>query len=207
MYICNYCNRVLKHEYEKCPGCGGSSFKTKAFLGETIIKEPPKDGYKVNIKNYKKSIKIANFTILFRIFVSLFALFFMNIFFKSNFPEDGLFKLAISLIFFLPFFLVGMHFFTKGLKKRKKFKRLMTKTIKLSKKGILVKAMPYKMIYTSKNFEFNERIEVKFKNSNGVEIPLYSEPKHYKKKDSYDTADLLIDPNDYSNYFVDFEIY
>ena len=57
MHICNYCGRVLKHDYEKCPGCGSSSFKNKAYLGETIIKNPPKDGYKVNTSNYEKFLR------------------------------------------------------------------------------------------------------------------------------------------------------
>lgn len=206
MYICNYCNRVLKHAYEKCPGCGGSSFKTKAFIGETIIENPPKGGYKVNIKNYKKSLRSANCTMLMGIIIDLVGVFLIYISLSGDFP-GGDFRIVFILIFVLPIFYGGTYFFTRGLKKRSKFKKMMVKTIKLSKKGMLVKSMPYKMIYTTKMFEFNERIEVKFKNSSGVEIPLYSEPKHYKKNDKYDTVDLLIDPNDYSNYFIDYEIF
>ena len=72
MYICNYCNRVLKEEYEKCPGCGGSSFKTKAFLGDVIIKEPPKGGYKLNTKNFEKSLNTANIFIIIGLFLIIF---------------------------------------------------------------------------------------------------------------------------------------
>ena len=58
MYVCNYCNRHLKEEYEVCPGCGATSFKTKSFLGEIVISDPPKDGYKLNVSNFETSEKV-----------------------------------------------------------------------------------------------------------------------------------------------------
>ena len=54
MHICNYCNRVLKEDYETCPGCGGNSFKNKAFIGDIVIKDPPKDGYILDDSNIRK---------------------------------------------------------------------------------------------------------------------------------------------------------
>lgn len=70
----------------------------------------------------------------------------------------------------------------------------------LARKGWLVKNMPY----TVKD----GRIKVVFKNSNGVDIPLLSaleyDIKMSRERDK--TVDLLIDPNDYSNYFIDYKI-
>ena len=103
MYICNYCNRVLKQEYEKCPGCGGSSFKTKAFLGETIIKEPPKGGYKINTENYKKSLRIANIFVIIGLVLVIQPILFTLPFLFLGFTDALMFipfEASIGLIMF-----------------------------------------------------------------------------------------------------------
>ena len=44
--------------------------------------------------------------------------------------------------------------------------------------------------------------------NNGTEVPFVSNPKYSGKLGDIDgTADLLVDPNDFSNYYIDFEIY
>ena len=188
MHICNYCGRVLKNDYDKCPGCGGSSFKNKAYLGEEIIKTPPKDGYKINLEYYKKKIIVSRIVILIFITMMLAILFG-----DSNSPV---------ILFVLPLF--GITIFQINAIRKLKAKKKVAE--KLAKYGILVKNIPYQ-VYT--NSQFEKCLKVSYKNSAGVEIPLISEPKHNlkEKMKKDDTADLLIDPEDYSNYFIDFEIY
>ena len=53
MYQCTYCGRYLKNKYDNCPACGATDIKTVQNIGEIIIKEPPKGGYVVNLKNLK----------------------------------------------------------------------------------------------------------------------------------------------------------
>lgn len=190
MYVCNYCKRVLKDTYEKCPGCGGSSFSTKSYLGETIINNPPKDGYKISIRNYKKKIRDLNILIVVGIIFTIFL-----------------------LIIFFPFFvfpiMFGIIIISLLVKTKKKVKKDIKKIEKLCKKGILVKGMKYKIVNTGTMVagHYYKCIEVNYKNVNGIEIPLYSETKYDIDKHKKDTVDLLIDPDDYSNYFIDYEIY
>lgn len=201
MYICNYCNRVLKQEYEKCPGCGGSSFKTKAFLGETIIKEPPKGGYKINVGNYKKSLRTANIFVIIGVVLIIAPLIFLLPFLLLGFGEA---------LLFAPFeAVIGIIMLCVALSSKRKIKKSMNKANKLAKVGMLVKGMQYKEINTGTfvGTKYYKCIEVKFKNSAGVEIPLYSETKYDADIKNPETVDLLIDPNDYSNYFIDYEIY
>ncbi len=209
MYICNYCNRVLKQEYEKCPGCGGSSFKTKAFLGETIIKEPPKGGYKINVENYQKSVKSTRITMIIGIVLTMipavFELPFLVITLLSGDPAP----LLVSALSTGTFMLIGIIIMVVGIKNKKKLKKEMNRATKLAKHGMLVKGMPYKEVNTGTMVmgKYYKCIEVKFTNSAGVEIPLYSETKYDADIKNPETVDLLIDPNDYSNYFIDYEIY
>ncbi len=201
MFICNYCNCVLKNEYETCPNCGGSSFKTKAFLGETIIETPPKGGYKIDVSNFKRKIRNANIAIV----VGSILTFILTV---MNLPFLILFSSAF-FIAIVPFeAIIGLIVLFIGISEKRKTKKAMYKALKLSKEGILVKAMPYELINTGTYVagKYYKCIMVKFKNSAGIEIPLYSETK-FKNNINDDTVDLLIDPNDYSNYFIDYEIF
>ena len=110
MYICNYCKRNFKKKHETCPVCGGINFSEKAYLGETIIKTPPKGGYKINMDNFeerrkrnKKStmigILIAIGVLAFEFPFSLIAI--LSIFtsiIEMNFSIEGL-AIMIPLIF------------------------------------------------------------------------------------------------------------
>lgn len=201
MYICNYCNRTLKQEYETCPGCGGSSFKNKAYLGEVIIKTPPKDGYKLNTDNYDKSLKSANRTIVIGILLFIF---------PFVFTLPALAFGVVEVLFLAPLGpFIGIILFIIGIIKRKKVKKSIDRINKLATTGMLVKAMPYKLINTGTMVlgKYYKCIQVVFKNSAGIEIPLYSETKHDAEMKDNETVDLLIDPDDYSNYFIDYEIF
>ena len=203
MHICNYCGRLLKQEYEKCPGCGGSSFKTKAFLGEEIVKDPPEGGYHLNLYNLNRIYRFTVFFTVLNLIIIIFpipALYF------------GWFKsVLLDFIFFIPIIeLVANIIFNIANGERIKHKRIIKRVKRLAKNGMLVKGIPYKMYFAGQVFFGKEFkcIEVVFKNSAGVEIPLYSETKYNAEKmKHYETADLLIDPNDYSNYFIDYEIF
>lgn len=201
MYICNYCNRVLKEEYEKCPGCGASSFKTKAFLGDVIIKEPPKGGYKVNLENYQKTLKTGRIFKIIGLVAAIVPLLFAIPFMIIGFSD---------LLIMFPFeSLIGVVFFCIGFNTTRKTKKAMKKATKLAKHGVLVKGIPYKEVNTGAMAmgKWYKCIEVKYKNASGVEIPLYSETKYNADIKNPETVDLLIDPDDYSNYFIDYEIY
>ena len=210
MFICNNCGRTLKNEYEECPGCGGSSFKTKADLGEIIIKEPPEGGYNLTqgINNKSgKSLLTVGICLLITCFPILFGLFNMTIY-ENDVPQKVLFipDLYIFTIIFNPFFwgmLIGVIVLITGIIVRKKNKREEKRLKELAKKGLLIKALPYKVI------DYYKCVEVKYKNSAGVEIPLYSEKKYdiAEKSKIYKTVDLLIDPEDFANYYIDYEIF
>lgn len=200
MHICNYCGRVLKHDYEKCPGCGGSSFKNKAYLGEEIIKTPPKGGYKIDINDYVREI-IKNLIIVF------VATLFLTI---------TIIKLLPLLILFICLAIIELAFLFGGLKFAIEEFIALKRLKRISKTGMLVKNIPYEVVETNivtnifaKEKKTFKRIKIIFKNSAGVRIPLVSELKSniedMMKID--DTVDLLIDPTDYSNFYIDFEIY
>ena len=190
MHVCNYCKRVLKDDYEKCPGCGGSDFSNKSYLGEVVIDTPPKDGYKLNIDNYKRSIRNANIAIIIGIIVLI-----------------GL------MIMFFPFIItpsiLGIIIIAIASKSKKDTKRNLERVKKLANKGLLVKGLDYQLVNTGTMIagKYYKCIQVNFKNSAGVEIPLYSETKFDVENKKFKTVDLLIDPDDYSNFFIDYEIY
>lgn len=224
MYICNYCGTILKKEYEICPNCGGSSFENKSDLGEIIIREPPKDGFKVNLNNMNqhlnKAIKIkrwgvfllflpiiviAIMAVLFLILISLYAIITQTADGEIH-TTESFFSYALGFIFFTPLSLsimgaiVGLVLFIIGIASKKACKKEIERIKALSIKGMLIKNIPYTVS--------NDCMRIVFKNSAGVEIPLYSESKFDIRKmmDIDKTADLLIDPDDYANYYIDYEI-
>ena len=190
MHICNYCKRVLKGDYETCPGCGGSSFSNKAYLGEVIVDTPPKGGYKLNYSNYKRALRNSYLVILF-----------------------GIATLVLLSVLFFPFvfwsIVIGICIISGGFKYRKNTKNNIKRVEKLSKKGILVKGLDFDVINTGTMVmgKYYKCIRVNYKNSAGVEIPLYSDTKFDIDKKNNKTVDLLIDQDDYSNYYIDYEIY
>jgi len=193
MHICNYCKRVLKEDYETCPGCGSSDFSNKSFLGEIVIKEVPKGGYKPNLNEYKKRSYFSSFLIL----LSLLFYFFLQYYFYP--------------LIFSPL-LAGLVFIIPSIIYKYKIQKKINKIKRLSKIGILVKAIPYNIVKIKRDYSNNnvpKCIEVIYDNSAGIGIPLYSDVKYDidEKYRKYKTVDLLIDPNDYSNYYIDYEIY
>ncbi len=213
MYICNYCKRNFKEKYELCPACGGNSFSEKAYLGATIIETPPKDGYKLDLSNFEEEKKrvrhsarigfifsfvwfIMTFPILLFGFLSFgigdYTVIIIGIF-------DALIIIAV-LIYSIFYKISSLKFINSEVARIKK----------LSKKGLLVKGLSYKLDNTGEHIMgkyLHYYIEVTYENANGSKIPLTSEIKHDVLNKKFETVDLLIDPDDYSNYYIDYEIY
>lgn len=216
MQVCNYCGRNLKKEYATCPGCGSSTFKKVSDFGEKIIEKPPEGGYIINIDNYKKSKKIANILkwcgwgVMILMILFDLPFFFAGILVGS---EDAMFGLAFSstaIAVSLPFIIVCIVVIVIAKSMKKKAINNIERVQKLAKEGLLIKNMPYQLV--SSGTVINGKpiycMQVEYENASGEKIPLQSEAKYNNKLSDKDgTADLLIDPNDYSNYYIDVEIY
>ncbi len=219
MIVCNYCGRNLKNHYDACPGCGATSFKEKNGTFEKyVIKTPPKDGYKVDLTNYDRAVKFMNifkwFGIGFMIFDLISVLPFLVIGpfigIASGDWGFGIMWTIFSLAFSIPFIGVGILFIVISNNNKKKSQEEMERITKLSKEGLLIKNMPYDLVNSgvSVNDVPVKAIKLVYEDGYGHKFPLVSNPKYkIQKYASLETADLLIDPNDISNYFIDFEIY
>lgn len=125
-------------------------------------------------------------------------------------PAEEKILFLTPLLFDLPFLfisilLIGIAIFTK-----KKHKELLNKIDYLRFHGTLIKGLEYKV--KNSNVEVNGNnipiLVVTYENKAGKTMSLESEPKYNGILNNEDgTVDLLIDENDYSNYYIDFEIY
>ena len=217
MYQCNYCKRYLKQKYEHCPGCGANIYTKVSSYSEQIIKTPPKGGYKINIVNYKYKNNffiIPIFVIIYTVFsFVIFGTIYLSI---SNSLEDSetIFKI-IPVIFislaFLAFFKL-IYTISKEVKKEKnKINDNIKRVEKLKEHGILIKNLPYELKEVKENNNYGKiiyKIKVIFEIEKGKTLSLESEPKYLTALGRENgTVDVLIDPDDYDNYFIDFEIY
>ena len=216
MYKCNYCGRYLKNEYESCPGCGSTHIEKLNDTGVLKITDVPEGGYKINLNNIKKDnlggvvLTIMGVVFLVMSATSLISFIVTDVFINSQL-EEGVFSISIfSTLFDIPFIIVGILMLVGANKLKKKHKEKIEKIKYLSQHGVLIKNLQYhvKPTGTVINGRAIFCIEVMYKHENGTEIPLTSEGKFDGKLSREDgTVDLLIDPNDISNYFIDFEIY
>lgn len=212
MYKCEYCNRHLKKKYDKCPACGSTSFKKIQNYGEEIIKTPPADGYILNLKNYsveknqEKALILALTFIMFVMITPLMIFLFVDLFIEnSTFPK-------IVNILTISVFLIGIVRIIIGTYKMMPKSKVDFDKLKiLSKNGILIKNLKYKIKAAEKETKGKKtvyRIQIIYEIEKGKTKCFESEPKYLGALGRDDgTADLLVDPNDYSNYFIDFEIY
>ena len=216
MYLCNYCGRHLKKKYEKCPACGSTSFKHIQNYGEEVIKEPPKDGYKVNFQNFKYEKKFHWPFVLVGLFIAVFTIIFV-VLYVSPFFEDGKFNM-----FGIPFALFAIialivamanarKFFSQSKEIRSKSNNDIDKVKHLAKNGMLIKNLKYTIKPVKEMIQGNKtvyQIQVIYEIEKGKTKKFLSEPKYLSALGRDDgTVDLLVDPDDYSNYFIDFEIY
>ena len=208
MYRCNYCKRYLKNKYENCPSCGSNSFNIISGVNVLIVNKAPIDGYKLNTHNYldlKKDIIFSQNNIVSLIVFSTF-LFMGIIIYLINLYLLGIVLLVVDLIY-ATYKIIILTNKINGINKKVKYIN------QLSKNGILIKNLPYKL---EKNNEENiivprediYKIVVEYEIETGKKITFKSEPKYYNLLiNKSGTVDLLIDPDDYTNYFIDFEIY
>lgn len=190
MVVCKYCDRIFKEKVNVCPGCGGKSFSNKAFSSEIVIETPPKGGYLLDDSVYDHKIRYLNFIIFITVFFTLF----LSIF---------LFSIAY-LIFFIGIIILFFSYRKKNII-MDDWKKLDI----LSQKGVLIKGISYEIVETGASLfgQKQKSYKVIYKESNGVETPLCQRVIHSEEMEKSDTVDLLIDPEDSSNYFIDLEIY
>ncbi len=216
MLKCSYCGRYLKNSYDVCPGCGSSSFKKVSMIESYAVNKPPEGGYKIKVESYEKSIKIGNILkwsgIGAIIFLILFDLPFVlgGIMSMETDAMFGTSFLAISVGVSSVFYAIAIGLIVIGKKMKKKALNNIERVKKLAQTGLLIKNMPYELKETGTIINGNPIycIEVHYESKSGKLIPLRSEPKYSSVMGNEDgTADLLIDPQDFSNYYIDFEIY
>ncbi len=216
MLVCNYCGRNFKNEFNTCPGCGSTTFNRVSDFGEKVIKKPPEGGYVINVDNFEKSKKMANIVKWIGWGLLIFMITFDLPFLLGGIlagQEDLLFGLTFSitsLVVTIPFVIISIVLISISKSMKKKAQENILRVKKLAKEGVLVKNMPYKLV--SSGTVINNQpiycIQVEYENSSGQKIPLKSEPRYNNKLSNKNgTVDLLIDPDDYSNYYIDLEIY
>lgn len=232
MLVCSYCGRHFKHDYESCPGCGSGSFKKINDTVELVIDTPPKDGYHISTESYSKEksnykiIKIFLYIMMGIIFLSSLGILIPLIIFIligimslfGSIDIEGIENIIPVIIFLLLFFVsdiifgCGFLYLIKYLldKQRDRADNNIVRVNKLAKEGMLIKNMPYELV-ESGNVIMGKPIyciKINFKFENGTVLPLISNPKFdgvdMEKEKS---VDLLIDKNDYKNYYIDYEIY
>lgn len=207
MQVCNYCGRMLKKEYDKCPGCGSDSFKKINRTGQIVIDTPPAGGYHIDTSqleaNSKRYETYKNVGIIFLIITVICEIFVFG--YSLGEKDFWIYLLLYSMFVFMVPFSIGISFFVSGIneltKDRKEYNRLM----KLSQTGTLVKNMKYELSdYGSGIYRF----KVFYENEEGKITPIISEFKYLENVEhSSQTVDMLFDPNDFSSRYFDFEIY
>ena len=126
--------------------------------------------------------------------------------------EDAMFGttfIVTSITASAAFYAIAIGIIIASAKSKKKNLNNIERVKKLSKTGVLIKNMPYELKETGTIINGTPvyRIEVQYESKSGKMIPLSSEPKYNSVLGNENgTADLLIDPNDFSNYYIDFEI-
>lgn len=207
MYICKYCLRNLKYQYETCPGCGASQFEKVADFREKVIKTPPAGGYKVELNSYNYELKNGK---IFKYigYVLIAIVVFLLIFFFDFRADKGIFLMVLTMLFF--FLGLAIFFVKEGKSQEEKSSEAKKKVEKLSKSGMLIKNLDYEIINMGTDINITRptyQIKVLYKNQTGVKVPFISNVKFDRVPTGVSgTADLLVDPSDYSNYYVDFEI-
>ena len=224
MLVCNYCGRNLKNRYESCPGCGSNSFQERASIGECVITTPPQDGYHVDLTNYYKEKKIANIFkwigIIFLIIVLLGVLPFIVIGFILPFGVESevageaaqvsVMMIVFAVAILVPSAAIPIGFIIGGRHFKKKADAEADRVEKLSKTGILIKNLPYEQVPTGTIINGREiyALKVHYRDQTGNEKFLISNPKYDNVTyNPSGTADLLLDPNNADNYFIDLEIF
>ncbi len=220
MRTCNYCGRKLKQYYEACPGCGSTSFtEDDPYPGITVIETPPVGGYCVNKEFFEDKRKMGIICLIMGIVSSIAIILFTAPFMTAQAIETpfivvygmdetpGLFRWS----FFLIGMLVPIVLLVIGINYLRTSRKELNKIKYLSKKGILVKNIPYVLVRTGHLVNNRQvyALSIKYKDpKDGKDVTLRSNPKYDGRLfDKDGTADLLYDPEDFSNNYIDIEIY
>lgn len=120
----------------------------------------------------------------------------------TEYDKSGNGILLLFLILPLTFIALGIVMIIKTNKKIKLVKEL-------NNSGKLIKNIPYTLIPSGMvvNGRTINKIAINYQLSSGTIITLYSDPRYDNKEyDNDGKVDLLIDPNNIENYYIDFEI-
>ena len=207
MKKCTYCGRTFKREYETCLGCGASKFKIINNQYNYVITTPPKDGYKINFNNLKKlKMKVQKNIIILTVIFIILEFIILNIHYVSYIEEKTNSNLGYLVIIILIYIMALIKEIIKMINLNKKINGIK----KLTKTGTLIKNMEYVICNSKKliNGKIKVELKINYITKTGLEVPFTSEFNVESKKiKENNTIDLLFDPNDYTNYFMDFEIY
>ena len=212
MQVCNYCGRVLKNHFDICPGCGSSDLKKLEKDGQLVIDIPPEGGYHIDMSFLEQQREKYGAMKIWGIAILSFFIVLSIVMISEDFVTDGFFEmLFVSFLFIMgPPILLGIVLIFVGSKKKKEYSNHMIALKKLTMSGVLIKNMKYELEDSGyvKHGKKGYRIKVLYEDEKGNTIPLLSDIKYLSSTDDLDqTADLLIDLNDYSNHYIAFEIY
>ena len=134
-----------------------------------------------------------------------------TVYFNSNDPSDCMtdYSKSSNNLFFIVFSILGGIAIVISICNFVKTSKRIKVVKYLNQNGKLVKNLPYRMENT--NVKYNNRIiarpVVDYRLPNGSIVKLKGEGRYdFKYRDDDGFVDLLIDPNDFNLYFVDFEI-
>ena len=217
MRTCNYCGRKLKQFYANCPGCGSNSFsEDDLYPSVYVIEKPPMGGYHVEDKFFRDKRLAGVVFVIFGIMLAAAVCFYMIPKFQTydigpvTIIDEQLFRytrIAQTIILSIPSLIcliIGINYLWTSAKELGKIKHL-------ANNGVLVKNIPYILVRTGELIDNKQvyAISVKYKNpATNEEVDLRSNAKYDGRLyDKDGTADLLYDPEDFSNYYIDIEIY
>jgi len=206
MRVCKYCGRHLTQNYLYCPGCGSQSFEEIKGTETYVVEKPPAEGYKIDTSYYDRQIEDNKGT-------SILGEVILTIFFILGFFAFG-FEMVFEFLFFI---FSGVITTVSSDRRIRKARDAIVNLHFLSRNGLLIKNLPYNIekYYPAKDSSGKNRsatiqykISVDYKDKEGKVHHLVSEPKReYRLHDVDGRADLLIDPNDISNYYIDVDIH
>ena len=210
MEKCSYCGSIYNKHYETCPACGANSFISEITEEGLMMDTPPQDGYHLKLEDLRylgNDTQIITWLGIILVILGPLINIPVMIIIKSN---GGVSDTPISYIVFTFFMLIliligtGVVIYDNNRRNIRKIK--LEKLKALSKKGRLIKNLPYEIVSSSYEGAFNLRVN--YFDPEGKLHTLESLPKTGLDPEEITDkrVDLLVDPNDYTNYYIDFEI-
>lgn len=205
MQICNYCGRNLRKKYDYCPGCNSNSFTFKPGPNDQyVITTPPQDGYHLNYELYREFFGETNWIAVTGGIIGFFSL--MSITFLITGASISIVLDILTVLIGTP---IAITLCAIGFAKTNKARNELARKERLSKTGMLVKNIPYQLIQINSPVTHGiaEIAQVIYDAPNGQRLSYTSDPRLNIRTYDFDgKVDLLIDPTDYSNYYIDVEI-